>query len=44
MGWHALDELPELGAATRTLLASAVAADRAEFTFSGLSHVLGPAG
>ena len=44
VAWHALDDLPELGAATRTLLAAAVAADRAEFTFSGLSHVLGPAG
>lgn len=42
VGWHALDELPELGFTTRRLLSSAVSADRAEFTFSGLAEVLGP--
>lgn len=42
VGWHALDGLPELGATTRRLLASAVGAERAEFAFSGLTAVLGP--
>jgi 8-oxo-dGTP pyrophosphatase MutT (NUDIX family) len=41
VGWHALDDLPELGPATRRLLGSAVAADRADFTFSGIAEVLG---
>jgi hypothetical protein len=44
VGWYGLDELPEVGAATRQLLAAAVSADRAEFTFSGLTAVLGDAG
>src|SRR5215472_14950824 len=42
VGWHALDELPELGFTTRRLLSSAVGAERAEFTFSGIAAVLGP--
>jgi 8-oxo-dGTP pyrophosphatase MutT (NUDIX family) len=43
-GWFGPDDLPEVGAATRRLLAAAVSADRAEFTFSGLAAVLGDAG
>lgn len=42
VGWHALDELPELGSTTGHLLNSAIKAERAEFTFSGLAEVLGP--
>jgi 8-oxo-dGTP pyrophosphatase MutT (NUDIX family) len=42
VGWHALDELPQLGSTTQGLLSSAVVADRADFTFSGLAEVLGP--
>jgi 8-oxo-dGTP pyrophosphatase MutT (NUDIX family) len=41
VAWHALDGLPPLGPATRRLLTSAVGADRADFTFSGLADVLG---
>ncbi len=44
VGWYGPDELPEVGSATRQLLAAAVRADRAEFTFSGLAAVLGDAG
>ena len=41
VAWHPLDDLPELSATTRQLLAAAVRADQAEFTFSGLAEVLG---
>ena len=44
VGWYGPDDLPEVGAATRQLLAAAVSADRAQFTFSGLAAVLGDAG
>jgi 8-oxo-dGTP pyrophosphatase MutT (NUDIX family) len=41
--WHRLDALPVLGPATARPLATALAADTAAFTFSGLREVLGPA-
>lgn len=43
VAWHALDDLPDLGPTSRRLLGAATGADRAAFTFSGLSQVLGPA-
>jgi 8-oxo-dGTP pyrophosphatase MutT (NUDIX family) len=43
VAWHALDDLPDLGPTTRSLLSSAIGAERADFTFSGLAEVLGPA-
>jgi 8-oxo-dGTP pyrophosphatase MutT (NUDIX family) len=43
-GWHALDDLPGLGPLTMRLLTTAMTADAAAFTFSGLDDVLGPAG
>ena len=42
VAWHRLDDLPELGAITSRLLSTAIAADRADFAFSGLEEVLGP--
>jgi 8-oxo-dGTP pyrophosphatase MutT (NUDIX family) len=41
VAWHPLDDLPDLGAPTSRLLSTAIAADRADFTFSGLEEVLG---
>jgi 8-oxo-dGTP pyrophosphatase MutT (NUDIX family) len=42
VAWHPLDDLPELGVITSHLLSTAMSADRADFTFSGLEAVLGP--
>jgi 8-oxo-dGTP pyrophosphatase MutT (NUDIX family) len=42
-GWHATDDLPALTAVTLGLLRTALTADAAAFTFSGLDDVLGPA-
>ena len=42
-GWHAPDDLPDLSAITGRLLKTALTADAAEFAFSGLDDVLGPA-
>ncbi len=41
--WHSVDSLPELGAGTTRLLTTALTADSAAFTFSGLDEVLGSA-
>jgi 8-oxo-dGTP pyrophosphatase MutT (NUDIX family) len=41
VGWHRLDDLPEMDPYMSRLLSTAIAADRAEFTFSGLAEVLG---
>jgi 8-oxo-dGTP pyrophosphatase MutT (NUDIX family) len=42
VAWHRLDDLPELGVITSQLLRTAISADQADFTFSGLAEVLGP--
>jgi 8-oxo-dGTP pyrophosphatase MutT (NUDIX family) len=42
VGWHPLDDLPELGPINSRWLSTAMAADRADFVFSGLEEVLGP--
>jgi len=41
VAWHALDDLPVLGAATRRLLTTALTATAAQFTFSGIAQALG---
>jgi ADP-ribose pyrophosphatase YjhB (NUDIX family) len=41
VGWHALDQLPELGEHTWRLLATCLGSDKTAFTFSGLTEVLG---
>jgi 8-oxo-dGTP pyrophosphatase MutT (NUDIX family) len=43
VAWHGLDALPVLGPATTRLLTTALQADAAAFTFSGLREVLGDA-
>jgi 8-oxo-dGTP pyrophosphatase MutT (NUDIX family) len=43
VAWHSLDALPVLGPATTRLLTTALEADAAAFTFSGLREVLGEA-
>jgi 8-oxo-dGTP pyrophosphatase MutT (NUDIX family) len=43
VAWHAMDALPELGSKTARLLSTALAAEAAQFTFSGLAKVLGQA-
>jgi 8-oxo-dGTP pyrophosphatase MutT (NUDIX family) len=40
-GWHTLDDLPDLDAVTTRLLTTALTANMAAFTFSGLEQVLG---
>ncbi|HXW44445.1 MAG TPA: NUDIX domain-containing protein [Streptosporangiaceae bacterium] len=44
VGWHSVADLPVLGGPTRRLLATALAAQTADFTFSGLAEVLGQSG
>lgn len=43
VGWHPADALPPLGPFAARLLATALDATAAVFTFSGTTHVLGPA-
>ena len=44
VGWHALDNLPDLDARTLRRVSQAMAAtDRAAYAFSGVTEVLGPA-
>jgi 8-oxo-dGTP pyrophosphatase MutT (NUDIX family) len=43
VAWHAMDALPELSGRFARLLGTALAADAADFTFSGLATVLGQA-
>ena len=40
VGWHALEDLPVLGETTTRLLTTALTAQAAAFTFSGLAQVL----
>jgi len=43
VSWHALDQLPDLGARTLRRIAQAMAGtDRAAYAFSGAEKVLGP--
>jgi 8-oxo-dGTP pyrophosphatase MutT (NUDIX family) len=44
VAWHAPDDLPALGEPTRQLLSTALTAQSAAFTFSGLAQVLGRPG
>jgi 8-oxo-dGTP pyrophosphatase MutT (NUDIX family) len=44
VAWHALDDLPVLGEPTSRLLSTALGAQAAAFTFSGLAEVLGQSG
>ena len=44
VGWHPVADLPVLGEPTRRLLTTALGAQSADFTFSGLATVLGLAG